>query len=114
MQTFYYKVLKLYYKDRMKFLYTDTDSIVGWFQTKDIRQDLKDPRLSPHFETPKTEKVPGYMKIEKIGILMFYALCPKHYLFVIDKNGKFLCNEAFKGIPGYARKSPAKTNLRKS
>jgi hypothetical protein len=45
MQTFYYKVLKPYYEDRMKFLYTDTDSIVGWFKTKDIKEDLKDPRL---------------------------------------------------------------------
>jgi hypothetical protein len=70
MQTFYYKVLKPYYEDRMKFLYTDIHSIIGWFQTKDIKEDLKDPKLAPHFETPETEKVPGYMKIEKIGILM--------------------------------------------
>jgi hypothetical protein len=88
MQTFYYKVLKPYYQDRMKFLYTDTDSIIRWFQTKDIRQDLKDPKLSPHFETPKTEKVPGFMKIEKIGIVMFYALCPKHYFHISNRNGK--------------------------
>jgi hypothetical protein len=113
MQTFYYKVLKPYYEDRMKFLYTDTDSIVGWFKTKDIKEDLKDPRLSPHFETPNTEKVPGFMKIEKIGIVMFYALCLKHYFFVIDKNGKLVCNEAFKGIPGYARNKPNQEELEK-
>jgi hypothetical protein len=95
----------------MKFLYTDTDSIIGWFQTKDIREDLKDPRLAPHFETPETEKVPGYMKIEKIGILMFYALCPKHYFYVSNKNGKFICNEAFKGIPAYVRKQPGHEEL---
>jgi hypothetical protein len=88
MQTFCYKVLKPYYQDRMKFLYMDTDSIIGWFQTKDIRQDLKDPKLAPHFETLETEKVPGYMKIEKIGIFMFYALCPKHYFYITNKNGK--------------------------
>jgi hypothetical protein len=106
MQTFYYKVLKPYYQDRMKFLYTDTDSIVGWFKTKDIKEDLKDPKLAPHFETPETEKVPGYMKIEKIGILMFYALCPKHYFYIFNKNGKLEYNEAFKGIPAYVRKHP--------
>jgi hypothetical protein len=111
MQMFYYKVLKPYYQDRMKFLYTDTDSIIGWFQTKDIKQDLKDPRLAPHFETPETEKVPRYMKIEKIGILMFYALCLKHYFYVSNKNGKFVCNEAFKGIPAYARKQPTQEEL---
>jgi hypothetical protein len=44
MQKFYYKVLKPFYGDRMKFLYTDTDSIIGWFKTKDIKEDLKDPR----------------------------------------------------------------------
>jgi hypothetical protein len=113
MQTFYYKVLKPFYQDRMKFLYTDTDSIVGWFKTKELREDLKDPRLSPHFETPNTEKVPGFMKIEKIGIQMFYALCPKHYFFVINKNGKLVCNEAFKGIPGYARNKPSEEELEK-
>jgi hypothetical protein len=113
MQTFYYKVLKPFYQDRMKFLYTDTDSIVGWFKTKDLREDLKDPRLSPHFETPSTEKVPGFMKIEKIGTQMFYALCPKHYFFVINKNGKLVCNEAFKGIPGYARNKPNEEELEK-
>jgi hypothetical protein len=111
MQTFYYKVLKPYYQDRMKFLYTDTDSIIGWFQTKDIQQGLKDPKLAPHFESPETEKVPGYMKIENSGILMFYALCPKHYFYVSSKNGKFVCNEAFKGIPAYARKQPNHDDL---
>jgi hypothetical protein len=113
MQTFYYKVLKPYYQDRMKFLYTDTDSIIGWFKTKDIKEDLKDPKLAPHFETPETEKVPGYMKIEKIGILMFYALCPKHYFYIFNKNGKLEYNEAFKGIPAYVRKKPSDKELQK-
>jgi hypothetical protein len=113
MQKFYYKVLKPYYQDRMKFLYTDTDSIIGWFNTKDIKEDLKDPKLAPHFETPETEKVPGHMKIEKIGIFMFYALCPKHYFYITNKNGKFTCNEAFKGIPAYARKQPTHEELKK-
>jgi hypothetical protein len=113
MQKFYYTVLKPYYQDRMKFLYTDTDSIIAWFQTADIRQDLKDPRLAPHFETPETEKVPGYMKIEKIGIEMFYALCPKHYLYITNKNGNFEASEAFQGIPTYARKKITQENLKK-
>jgi hypothetical protein len=113
MQKFYYQVLKPYYQDRMKFLYTDTDSIIGWFQTKDIRQDLKDPKLAGYFETPETEKVPGYMKIEKIGIEMFYALCPKHYFYITNKNGKFFGNEAFKGIPAYARKQVTQEDLQK-
>jgi hypothetical protein len=54
------------------------------------------------------------MKIEKIGIVMFYALCPKHYFFVINKNGKLVCNEAFKGIPGYARNKPSEEELEKN
>jgi hypothetical protein len=58
MQKFCYQVLKPYYQNCMKFLYTNTDSIIGWFKTKDIQQDLKDPKLAPHFETPETEKVP--------------------------------------------------------
>jgi hypothetical protein len=95
----------------MKFLYTD--SIIGWFQTKDIKEDLKDPKLAPHFETLETEKVPRYMKIEKIGILMFHALCPKHYFYISNKNGKFMCNETFKGIPAYARKQSSHDELKK-
>jgi hypothetical protein len=111
MQKFYYKVLKPFYQNRMKFLYTDTDSIVGWFKTKDIKQDLKDPKLAPHFETPETEKVPGYMKVEKSGIQMFYALCPKHYFYISLKNGVLTYNEAFKGIPAYVRKQPSQKEL---
>jgi hypothetical protein len=113
MQNFYYKVLKPYYQDRMKFLYTDTDSIMGWFNTKDIKEDLKDPKLAPHFETPEMEKISGYMKIKKIGILMFYALCPKHFFYITNRNGEFTGNEAFKGIPAYARKQPSHEELKK-
>jgi hypothetical protein len=113
MQIFYYKALKPFYQDRMKFLYTDTDSIIAWFKTKDIKQDLKDPKLAPHFETPETEKIPDYMKIEKIGIEMFYVLCPKHYFYITNKNGKLSCNEAFKGIPAYARRQPTQEELKK-
>jgi hypothetical protein len=101
-----------YYQDRMKFLYTDTDSIIEWFKTKDIK-DLKDPKLAPHFETPETEKIPGYMKIEKIGILMFYTICPKNYFYITNKNGKFTGNETFKGIPAYAWKQPSHEELKK-
>jgi hypothetical protein len=113
MQTFYYKTFKPFYQDHMKFLYMDTDSIIAWFKTKDIKQDLKNPKLAPHFETSETEKIPGYMKIEKTGILMFYALCPKHYFYITNKNGTLSCNEAFKGIPAYARRQPTHEELKK-
>jgi hypothetical protein len=51
------------------------------------------------------------MKIEKIGIQMFYAFCQKHYLYFSNKNDKYVCNEAFKGIPNYARKKPSQEEL---
>jgi hypothetical protein len=42
---------------------------------------------------------------------MFYAFCPKHYLYISLKNGQLTCNEAFKGIPNYARRKPSQEEL---
>jgi DNA polymerase elongation subunit (family B) len=45
MATGYYTALKPYYGDNMRFMYTDTDSIVCWIKTKDIKQDIKNMQL---------------------------------------------------------------------
>jgi hypothetical protein len=41
MQSFYYDVLKPYYGDRMKLMYTDTDSLIVYLQTEDPKKDIK-------------------------------------------------------------------------
>jgi DNA polymerase elongation subunit (family B) len=103
MAMFYYTALKPYYGDNMRFMYTDTDSIMCWIKTKDIEKDIKNMQL--WFESEQTAGVPGVMKIEKDNIVEFRAYCPKHYYY-IQKNGeKFYVSEAFKGIPSHVRQS---------
>lgn len=105
MQFFYYNILKPYYKERMKFIYTDTDSLVIWLNTKSFKDDIKDPWFDGWFEDDSNKGMPGVMKIEKDNIVLFEAYAPKHYRYIRYINGKFSCDEAFKGVPkGYRPK----------
>jgi hypothetical protein len=63
MAWFYYSVLKTYYGDNMKFMYTDTGSIVCWIKTKDIKHDIKNmnEKLGQWFETEETSGMPNVM-----------------------------------------------------
>jgi DNA polymerase elongation subunit (family B) len=82
-------------------MYTDTDSIVCWIKTKDIKADIKslNDNLGGWFETEDTSGLPGVMKIEKDNIVEFRAYCPKHYYYIQKKGDKYIVSEAFKGIP---------------
>jgi hypothetical protein len=128
MQYCYYFALKVYYGDRMKFIYTDTDSLVLELQTEDPEKDIRSEDLSCWFENKDNKGTPGVLKIEK-KCIEFKAFCPKHYYyisnmtederrFLIEKakkknmsrdeinyisNIKYKFNEAFKGIPKHAR-----------
>jgi hypothetical protein len=101
MQIFYYKVLKPFYGDRMKFLYTDTDSLVLYLETQSIEEDMKHPSMAKWFEDsdPLHKGRPGFMKVEKTGILEFKAYCPKHYYYIAKNNGKLYFSETFKVFP---------------
>jgi hypothetical protein len=101
MQRYYYEILKPYYGDRMKFLYTD--SFFLELQTESFKKDLEDPRLKPYFETKETEGNLGIMKIEKEGIVEFKAYYPKHYYYIFKTPTGYDFSEAFKGIPKLAR-----------
>jgi hypothetical protein len=109
MQNFYYNILKPYYGDNMKFLYTDTDSLVVWLGTNNLKEDIKN--MQECFESDSTKGLPGVMKIEKDNIQEFHALCPKQYYYIpYDPIKKMysLVNK-FKGIPEYARDIPFKS-----
>jgi DNA polymerase elongation subunit (family B) len=84
-------------------MYTDTDSIVCWIKTKDIKQDIKNMQI--WFESEETTGVPGVMKIEKDNIMEFRAFCPKHYYYIQKVGDKYKVSEAFKGIPSHVRQS---------
>jgi DNA polymerase elongation subunit (family B) len=103
MQYFYYSVLKSYYGDRMRFIYTDTDSIVCWIKTNDVKQDIKN--MQEWFESEQTKGMPGVMKIEKDNTVEFRAFCSKHYYYIQKIGDKYKVSEAFKGIPSHVRSS---------
>jgi hypothetical protein len=111
MQRFYCEVMKPFYGDRMKFLYTDTDSLVLELQTEDFKKDIRDPRLAPHFESETTKGLPEYMKIEKDNILEFRAFCPKHYYYIQKINNRYKFSETFKGIPSNVREKMSEKDI---
>jgi hypothetical protein len=97
MYTFYYDHLKPLYKDRMKLLYTDTDSLVIDVQTDDIygdmlkHRDLYDtsdyPKDHPLYDTAN-KKVLGKFKDECRGVAIseFVGLRPKMYSIMTAKD----------------------------
>jgi hypothetical protein len=81
---FYYNVMKKYYGNNCKLMYTDTDSLVchitsRYYPSEDFKTVLKD-----RFEQPDTVKTPGLMKVEHF-CYFFGAYSPKNCLFVDDK-----------------------------
>jgi hypothetical protein len=103
MAAFYYTALKPYYRDNMMFMYKDTDSIVCWIKTNNIKQDIKNMQM--WFESEETAGVPGVMKVEKDNIFEFRSYCLKHYYYIQKKDNKYVVSEAFKGIPAHVRRT---------
>jgi len=92
----YYRI-KGYFGDRMKFLYTDTDSFYLYIQgsKEEVMKDLHNIG-DQYMELPdsKEKKVPGKMAFEKF-VQRFKAYASKHY--VVD-DGKSV-SEKLKGVP---------------
>jgi hypothetical protein len=101
MQYFYYYILKSYYGENMRFMYTNTESIVCWIRTKDIKQDIKN--MGEWFESDSNKGIPGVMKVEKDNLVEFRAYCLKHYYYIQKVGDKYKVSEAFKGIPSHVR-----------
>ena len=51
MYSFYYEVLKPKYEERVRLLYTDTDSLILEVQTADLYADMKEPELVDEYDT---------------------------------------------------------------
>ena len=95
MYRFYYDVLKPMYGERIKLVYTDTDSFVIHIETDDLYEDLKQisdymdfsdyPKDHPNYDTTN-RKVLGKFKDEMNGniITEFIALKPKMYAFKVE------------------------------
>lgn len=96
MYDFYYNVIKNKYEDKVKMLYTDTDSLVIHVETPDVYEDMKEmktlfdfsgyPQNSPLFDT-SNKKLPGKFKDEFNGVAVHEAvlLRPKMYSIKLVK-----------------------------
>ena len=99
MYDFYYNTLKARYGDKIRLLYTDTDSLIVHVQTddlyKDMAQNLDDYDTSnyspghPLFSTAN-KKIIGKFKDELGGKVMteFIGIRPKMYSYVGEESGK--------------------------
>ena len=111
MYDFHYNVMKKKYGDKIKLLFTDTDSLCYEIETEDFYKDVKE--ISHHFdfsEYPKThelyseefKKALGKFKDETHSILIreFVGLRSKMYSFKYfdDKKGKLVESKKLKGI----------------
>jgi len=107
MYQFFYDVLKPKYGDKIRLVYTDTDSFVIHTETEDIFNDLKELKDYMDFSDYSKEhknydnsnkKKLGYFKDEVNGkiITEFIGLQPKMYAFQLD-DGKE--EKKAKGIP---------------
>ena len=108
MYDFYYNTLKARYGDKIRLLYTDTDSLIVHVQTddlyKDMAQNLDDYDTSnyspghPLFSTAN-KKIIGKFKDELGGKVMteFIGIRPKMYSYVGEESGK-RANTAILGV----------------
>ena len=99
MYDFYYNALKARYGDKIRLLYTDTDSVIIHVQTEDIYQDMQAnisdydtsnyPADHPLY-SDQNKKVTGKFKDELGGRLMteFIGIRPKMYSYVGEESGK--------------------------
>ena len=99
MYDFYYNTLKARYGDKIRLLYTDTDSLIVHVQTEDIYADMAQnlddydtsnyPADHPLFSTAN-KKIIGKFKDELGGKVMteFIGIRPKMYSYVGEESGK--------------------------
>jgi hypothetical protein len=110
MYQFYYDVLKKQYGDKIKMIYTDTDSYVIYVETEDLYDDLNNLKEYMDFsDYPKNHKNYNITNKKKLGcfkdevngniIVEFIGLKPKMYAFRVDENNKLIEKKKAKGIP---------------
>ena len=99
MYDFYYNTLKTRYGDKIRLLYTDTDSVIIHVQTEDIYADMAQnlddydtsnyPADHPLFSNTN-KKIIGKFKDELGGQLLteFIGIRPKMYSYVGEESGK--------------------------
>ncbi len=92
MYKLFYDVLKPRFGDKIRLVYTDTDSFVIYTETEDIYEDLKElkeymdfrdyPKEDQNYDSSNKKKL-GYFKDEVNGKIItgFIGLAPKMYAF---------------------------------
>ena len=90
--------------DNMKFMYTDTDSLVIWVKHPNLKQYMMLPENNEIFEIgDHNRRIPGKFKLEKENIIEFKAFCSKNYYYIMKVGDKYVYNMKFKGIPEKCR-----------
>ncbi|XP_050059779.1 uncharacterized protein LOC126551070 [Aphis gossypii] len=110
MYDYHYNVMKKHYKDKIKLMYTDTDSLVYHINTDDFYKDLIEnpnlmdrldtadlPPIHPCYTTAR-KKVPGFFSDEAKGHIMteFCALRAKSYAYNIYTGEEDVVREQIK------------------
>ncbi|XP_022163064.1 uncharacterized protein LOC111028643 [Myzus persicae] len=102
MYDYHYNVMKKHYRDNIKLMYTDTDSLVYHINTKDFYRNLAiNPNLLDRMDTSdlptdhpchiaERKKIPGLFSDETKGAIMsvFCALRAKSYSFILGGKEK--------------------------
>ena len=101
MYFFHYKVMKPFYGQKLKLVYTDTDSLMYEIQTTDVYDDLKHISAGKHFDFSNYDKqhdmyselnkrVPGCFKDETKGKIIekFVGLRSKMYAIKVKDDQK--------------------------
>jgi hypothetical protein len=107
MYKFFYDVLKPKYGDKIRLVYTDTDSFVIYTETEDIYEDLKELKNDMDFSNytvgtkyynKDNEMKLGFFKDEVKGeiIVEFIGLAPKMYAYILDSGKE---EKKAKGVP---------------
>ena len=121
MYDFHYNTMKAKYKDNLKLLFTDTDSLCYEVKTDDIYKDMADqkhlydfseyPTDHPLFSTVN-KKVIGAFKCETNGVPIreFIGLRAKMYAFRLKKKGIEVETKKLKGVKKTVVKKEIKFN----
>ena len=124
MYDFYYNVLKNNYGDKIKLLFTDTDSLCYHVKTEDYYEDLKTMKLQQYYDfseynekhflyNTENKKVIGKFKSETgcRPITEFVGLRSKMYSVKIENELKF--EKAYEKAKGEKRKELNEKELKK-
>ena len=104
MYTLHYDLFRAMYGQKIKLLYTDTDSFIYWIETSNLFEDLKSIDIMDFCDYPKdhhlfnetNKKKIGYIKDECCGKLIAEVVALKSKMYAL----RMSCNAIHKRAKG--------------